>query len=175
MSTQTFNRFMIEHLRKQSNHRREKQHGENRLGRRRRAAHPRLAGKTRRGETIARVELLGGHRPVLFRPPYGSYNATTLKLLSSLHLLMVLWSVDTGDYAQPGVSTIVERALAGAHPGAIILMHDAGGLRTQTIEALPLIIKGLQARGYQLVTVPRLMTDNPPPAGQQLPTNLSGA
>jgi peptidoglycan-N-acetylglucosamine deacetylase len=86
----------------------------------------------------------------------------------------VLWSVDTGDYEQPCVSAIVERALAGAHPGAIILMHDAGGLRTQTIEALPLIVKGLQARGYRLVTVPRLLTDNPPPAGQPLPPNLSG-
>ncbi len=60
---------------------------------------------------------------------------------------MVLWSVDTDDYLQPGVSTIVERALEGAHPGAIILMHDAGGVRTQTIEALPQIIDGLRKRG----------------------------
>lgn len=125
-------------------------------------------------EQIARIELLGGKRPVLFRPPYGSFNATTLRELRALHLLMVLWSVDTNDYAQPGVSVIVERALAGAHPGAIILMHDAGGTRTQTIEALPLIIRGLRARGFQLVTVPRLLVDDPPPPGQQLPTNLSG-
>ena len=125
-------------------------------------------------EQIARIELLGGHRPVLFRPPYGSFNATTLRLLASLHLLMVLWSVDTEDYLQPGVPEIVERALSGARPGAILLMHDAGGVRTQTIEALPLIIKGLRARGYRLVTVPRLLMDDPPPAGQPLPPNLSG-
>jgi peptidoglycan/xylan/chitin deacetylase (PgdA/CDA1 family) len=125
-------------------------------------------------EQIARIELLGGKRPVLFRPPYGSFNATTLSELKALHLLMVLWSVDTGDYRQPGVAAIVERALAGAHPGAIILMHDAGGVRTQTIAALPAIINGLRARGYRIVTVPQLLRDDPPPAGQPMPTSLSG-
>ncbi|HEY4452575.1 MAG TPA: polysaccharide deacetylase family protein [Solirubrobacteraceae bacterium] len=125
-------------------------------------------------EQIARVELLGGRRPTLFRPPYGSFNANTMRELSRLHLLMVLWSVDTEDYRQPGVSVIVERALAGAQPGAILLMHDAGGAREQTIAALPLVIRGLRARGFRLVTVPQLMLDDPPPAGQPLPPNLSG-
>jgi peptidoglycan-N-acetylglucosamine deacetylase len=125
-------------------------------------------------EQIARIELLGGKRPVLFRPPYGSFNATTMGQLKAMNLLMVLWSVDTGDYLQPGVPVIVERALAGAHPGAIILMHDAGGTRTQTVAALPGIITGLRARGYRLVTVPQLLMDNPPPAGEPLPKSLSG-
>jgi peptidoglycan-N-acetylglucosamine deacetylase len=125
-------------------------------------------------EQIARVELLGGKRPTLFRPPYGSFNAATMRQLKSLGLLMVLWSVDTGDYLQPGVPVIVERALAGAHSGAIILMHDAGGARAQTVAALPGIIRGLRSRGYRIVTVPQLMMDDPPPAGQPLPTSLSG-
>jgi peptidoglycan-N-acetylglucosamine deacetylase len=125
-------------------------------------------------EQIARIELLGGPRPTLFRPPYGSYDATTMRELHALHLLMVLWSVDTDDYLQPGASAIVQRALAGAHPGAIILMHDAGGTRSQTIEALPEIIRGLRARGYHLVTVPELLRDDPPPSGQTLPANLRG-
>ncbi|HLM84654.1 MAG TPA: polysaccharide deacetylase family protein [Solirubrobacteraceae bacterium] len=125
-------------------------------------------------EQIARVELADGPRPLLFRPPYGSYNATTMRELRSLHLLMVLWSVDSEDYLQPGVATIVQRALAGAHPGAIVLMHDAGGTRTQTIEALPIIIRELRARGFHLVTVPQLLQDDPPPAGQPLPSSLSG-
>lgn len=125
-------------------------------------------------EQIARIELLGGPRPDLFRPPYGSYNAITIRELRRLHLLMVLWSVDTGDYLLPGVSVIVERALAGAHPGAIILMHDGGGNRSETIAALPEIITKLRARGYHLVTVPQLLAADPPPAGQPLPANLSG-
>jgi peptidoglycan/xylan/chitin deacetylase (PgdA/CDA1 family) len=125
-------------------------------------------------EQIARIELLGGKRPVLFRPPYGSFNATTLHELKALHLLMVLWSVDTGDYLQPGTEVIAQRALAGAHPGAIILMHDGGGDRSQTIAALPAIISGLRARGLRPVTVPQLMQEDPPPAGQPLPAPLTG-
>lgn len=125
-------------------------------------------------EQIARIELLGGPRPLLFRPPYGSFNATTMRELHALHLLMVLWSVDTDDYQQPGVSAIVQRALAGSHPGAIILMHDAGGTRSQTIEALPIIIRSLRARGFRLVTVPELLRDDPPTPGQPLPSSLRG-
>lgn len=142
--------------------------------------HPMLATLSRHDqyeelfEGIARVELLGGRRPVLFRPPYGSFNATTIRELRALHMLMVLWSVDTDDYEQPGVPVILQRALAGVKPGAIILMHDAGGVRDQTVAALPAIVKGVRARGYRLVTVPQLLMDDPPPGGQELPPNLSG-
>jgi peptidoglycan-N-acetylglucosamine deacetylase len=125
-------------------------------------------------EQIARIELLGGPRPRLFRPPYGSFDATTFHLLHQLHLLMVLWSTDTSDYTLPGVQAIVQSALAGAHPGAIILMHDAGGDRSETIAALPAIIKGLRKRGLEPVTIPRLMLDDPPPPGRPLPTSLAG-
>ena len=97
-----------------------------------------------------------------------------MRELRGLHLLMVLWSVDTDDYLQPGVAVIVERALAGARPGAIILMHDAGGTRTQTIAALPTIIHRLRARGFHLVTVPELLRDDPPPPAQTLPSSLRG-
>jgi peptidoglycan/xylan/chitin deacetylase (PgdA/CDA1 family) len=125
-------------------------------------------------EQIYRIQLLGGPTPRLFRPPYGSFDASTLRELKHLHLLMILWITDTSDYARPGVAAIVQRVLAGAHPGAIILMHDAGGDRSQTIAALPAIVKGLRARGLQPVTVPRLLLDDPPPPGQPIPTNLSG-
>jgi peptidoglycan/xylan/chitin deacetylase (PgdA/CDA1 family) len=125
-------------------------------------------------EQIVRIELLGGPRPHLFRPPYGSFNAITVRELRALKLLMVLWSVDTGDYQRPGVPVIVQRALASVNPGAIILMHDGGGDRTQTVAALPQIIHALRARGYHLVTVPQLLHDDPPVRGLPLPPNLSG-
>jgi len=125
-------------------------------------------------EQAARIELLDGPRPRLFRPPYGSFNATTFHELARLHQLMVLWSVDTGDYQQPGVETIVQRVIAGAKPGAIFLMHDAGGNRSETIAALPQIISELRKRGLHLVTVPQLLADDPPPRGQPLPTSLAG-
>ena len=82
---------------------------------------------------------------------HGSFDETTFSLLRRFHMLMVLWSVDTEDYTQPGAQVIVQRVLEGAKPGAIILMHDAGGTRTQEIEALPEIIKKLRARHLNCV------------------------
>ncbi len=125
-------------------------------------------------EQILRVQLEGAPTPRLFRPPYGSFGATTFKELRKLHLLMVLWSVDTSDYTEPGVQAIVQRALAGAQPGAIILLHDGGGNRSETIAALPAIVAGLHRKGLRPVTVPRLMLDDPPPRGLPLPTPLTG-
>jgi peptidoglycan/xylan/chitin deacetylase (PgdA/CDA1 family) len=142
--------------------------------------HPEMARLTPRQQhdqlldQIARIELLGGHRPILFRPPYGSYNATSMRELRAMHLLMVLWSVDAGDYLRPGAGQIVHRVLAGARPGAIVLLHDAGGDRSQTIAALPSIIGKLRARGFRLVTVPQLLTEDPPTPGEPLPASLSG-
>jgi peptidoglycan/xylan/chitin deacetylase (PgdA/CDA1 family) len=125
-------------------------------------------------DQMAQIEVLGGARPRLFRPPYGSFDATTFREMHHLHLLMVLWSVDTGDYTLPGTRAIVRNALEGAKPGAIILMHDGGGNRSQTIAALAEIVKGLRKRGLRPVTVPRLLLDDPPPRGLPLPTPLAG-
>jgi peptidoglycan-N-acetylglucosamine deacetylase len=116
----------------------------------------------------AAIERRGARFPRLFRPPYGMWNRTTLALLHRYRMLMVLWTVDTGDYRRPGVKAIVRAALAGARPGAIILLHDAGGNRAQTVNALPRIIAGLRRRGYRLVTVPRLLLDNPAPRVQNI-------
>jgi peptidoglycan/xylan/chitin deacetylase (PgdA/CDA1 family) len=122
-------------------------------------------------EQLARF---GGPFPRLYRPPYGSFNAATFAILRRLHMLMVLWSVDTEDYTRPGVDAIVARALAGAKPGAIILMHDAGGERSQTIAALHPLVNALRARGYKLVTIPQLVLDDPPRGYQPTPNSLSG-
>ncbi len=125
-------------------------------------------------EQMLRVEALGAKRPTLFRPPYGSFDATTWRELKKLHLLMVLWSVDTNDYQLPGVPAIVQSVLEGAHPGAIVLMHDGGGDRSETVAALPIVIRDLRARGYALVTVPELLAADPPAAGQTPPGSLEG-
>jgi peptidoglycan-N-acetylglucosamine deacetylase len=121
----------------------------------------------------AAITRYGAPLPRLFRPPYGSFDRRTLELLRARRMLMVLWTVDTEDYLRPGVEAIVRRALEGAKPGAIIALHDGGGDRDQTIAAIPEIVRGLRARGYQLVTVPRLVLDDPPPRNQPLPGALS--
>jgi peptidoglycan-N-acetylglucosamine deacetylase len=125
-------------------------------------------------QDTAAIGNYGAPFPRLFRPPYGLWNSTTLSLLKKYRMLMVLWTVDTNDYQMPGVSMIVQRALSGAKPGAILLMHDAGGDRAQTVAALPQIIKRLRARGYRIVTVPKLLLDNPAPKDQDVAA-LSGA
>jgi peptidoglycan/xylan/chitin deacetylase (PgdA/CDA1 family) len=90
-------------------------------------------------------------------------------------MLMVLWSIDPGDYRQPGVRAIVQGVLSRAKSGAIVLLHDAGGMRSQTIAALPAIVHGLRRRRYRLVTVPRLMRDDPPRHLPHLRHDLAGS
>jgi peptidoglycan/xylan/chitin deacetylase (PgdA/CDA1 family) len=119
-------------------------------------------------EQASAIEAHGARFPRLFRPPYGLWDAATIRLLHRYGMLMVLWTVDTNDYRRPGVSAIVNAALKGAKPGAIILLHDAGGDRSETVAALPKIIAALRRRHYQLVTIPRLLLDNPAPRNQDI-------
>jgi peptidoglycan/xylan/chitin deacetylase (PgdA/CDA1 family) len=89
-------------------------------------------------------------------------------------MLLVLWSVDPSDWRRPGVGAIVSNVLTHARPGAIVLLHDGGGNRKQTVTALPSIIDGLRRRHYDLVTVPRLILDDPPPRHQRPPGFTGG-
>jgi peptidoglycan-N-acetylglucosamine deacetylase len=112
-------------------------------------------------------------RPRLFRPPYGAFDDTSRTLLRRARMLTVLWSIDSEDYRKPGVATIVRNVVSNARPGSIVLMHDAGGDRSQTIAALPQIVATLRRQGYRFVTVPRLLLENPPPTRQELPSDFN--
>ncbi|MGA7435358.1 MAG: polysaccharide deacetylase family protein [Solirubrobacterales bacterium] len=126
-------------------------------------------------EQSQKMAAANGPEQRLFRPPYRSFNGSTLELLRERDYLMVLWDVDTGDYEGLGAETIVDRALADVKPGSIILMHDGGGDRSATVAALPDIIKGLRKRNLTPVTVPRLALDDPPADGVPLPEGLTGS
>ena len=117
----------------------------------------------------ANLRAAGAPRPRLFRPPGGSFDDATLRILKRLRMLMVMWTADTEDYTRPGEQAIVDRAVSQARSGGIVLMHDGGGDRSQTLAALPRVIAGLRAKGFRLVTVPELVLDNPPPAAQRMP------
>jgi peptidoglycan/xylan/chitin deacetylase (PgdA/CDA1 family) len=112
----------------------------------------------------------------LWRPPYGAYNGAIVAQAGQLGLTTINWSVDPTDWAQPGTQTIVNRVLAGARPGAIILMHDGPAGRAETLAALPAILAGLKARGLTPVTVPQLLlgaaqpTPTTPPTSTATPT-----
>jgi peptidoglycan/xylan/chitin deacetylase (PgdA/CDA1 family) len=114
----------------------------------------------------------GAGNPRFFRPPYGSYNRHTLQVARTLGMLMVLWTIDTGDYRRPGAQAIAKAVLSRAHPGAIVLMHDGGGPRRQTAQALAIIIRRLRHRGYRLVTVPQLLAEDPPSRHQAPPPGI---
>lgn len=87
------------------------------------------------------------------RPPYGAYNAHVLTIAGEMgYSRIILWDVDSLDWTNPGVKAIVRNVFDHAHPGSIILMHTRG----QTPKALPLIIAGLRARHYQIVTIAEL-------------------
>ncbi len=122
-------------------------------------------------DAALRIRSYGVPYPRLFRPPGGLFNATTVSTLRQHRMLAVLWTVDTGDFTRPGTAAIVDRAVNGAKNGAIILMHDGGGDRSQTLAALPEIIRRIRARGFQLVTVPQMLLHDPPSRQQARPTS----
>jgi peptidoglycan/xylan/chitin deacetylase (PgdA/CDA1 family) len=108
-------------------------------------------------ETIDVIRSLTGYTPCVFRPPYGAYDTSIIDTARSLGLATVLWNVDPSDYLQPGTSTIVSRVLAQVRPGSIIISHDGGGPRAQTLAAYPTIFSRLRAEGYRIVTIPELL------------------
>ncbi len=101
------------------------------------------------------IEQATGRRPKVMRPPYGSINSSLVNLVYNRYgTPAILWDVDTNDWRKPGVQTVVNRAVNGARPGSIILLHD---IHASTVEAVEGIVTGLQARGFKLVTVSELI------------------
>jgi len=102
--------------------------------------------------TSAAIQRATGVSPTLFRPPYGAINATVRETAEQLGLRPVLWSVDSLDWERPGVTTLVSNVLKNAKSGSIVLMHDGGGDRSETVQALPHISSGLRQHGFVFVT-----------------------
>jgi peptidoglycan/xylan/chitin deacetylase (PgdA/CDA1 family) len=82
------------------------------------------------------------------RPPYGATDANTHTWATELGYAVVLWDVDTRDWSCPGTDFIVSHIMSQANAGAIILMHDGGGDRSQSVEALRTVLPQLSAQGY---------------------------
>ncbi len=108
-------------------------------------------------QTIAAIRAQTGYTPCIFRPPYGAYDASVVQTAHSLGLATVLWDVDPTDWAEPGTAAIVQRVLTQVRPGSIIISHDGGGPRGQTLAAYPQIFSALRARGYRIVTILELL------------------
>jgi peptidoglycan-N-acetylglucosamine deacetylase len=94
-----------------------------------------------------------GRAPTIFRAPYGAWSRATLEYCASEHLMPLDWSVDPQDWARPGVSKIVSNIVKNTKTGSIILEHDGGGNRSQTVAALKIAIPRLLDAGYDFRTV----------------------
>jgi peptidoglycan/xylan/chitin deacetylase (PgdA/CDA1 family) len=103
--------------------------------------------------TSAAIGQATGVAPTLFRPPYDATNATVRSIAVQLGLVQTTWTLDTYDWQRPGVATIVNTVLTHAYNGSIILLHDGGGDRSQTVQSLSQIITGLEQRGFTFTTL----------------------
>ena len=94
-----------------------------------------------------------GVKPTILRPPYGAANGVVLEQLRARGMSSILWSVDTRDWADRNSQIVCSRAVAGARPGAVILMHD---IHQTSVNAVPCILSSLKQQGYSFVTIQRL-------------------
>ena len=89
---------------------------------------------------------------MLYRPPHGDRTPFLAQVVRDHHMHMVLWSASAGDWATNDAALVARRILAGARPGAILLLHDGldgnpAANRAVLVRALPLILDGLRAKG----------------------------
>ena len=102
------------------------------------------------------IEESTGVRPTWVRPPYGLIDANTFSLYGSQDLMIAHWTLDPIDWRRPGAGVIRSRVVNQIHPGAVVLLHDGGGDREQTVRATRRIIRDLREDGYRFLTVEQL-------------------
>jgi peptidoglycan-N-acetylglucosamine deacetylase len=107
--------------------------------------------------TASAIRGLTGFAPCLFRAPGGAVSSSLIGLARSMGFITIEWDVDPRDWSRPGTGAILSNVLGNAHSGSIILQHDGGGNRSETLAALPTEIDTLRARGYTFVTIPQLL------------------
>ncbi len=106
------------------------------------------------GRTQEAIERVTGQRPSCLRPPYGATDSTTADKAASFGLSIELWNVDPQDWAAPGTDSIVSNIVQHARAGDVILMHDGGGTREQTVAALERVLEHFSAEGYRFTPIP---------------------
>jgi len=96
----------------------------------------------------------GGVVPTTFRPPFGGRNRQIDALVQEQGMRTIMWDVDPQDWRNPSAEEMVQDVLSRTRSGSIILFHEG---RSNTLAALPPIIRKLQERGFQFVTVSALL------------------
>ncbi|AVH66494.1 polysaccharide deacetylase family protein [Nostoc sp. 'Peltigera membranacea cyanobiont' N6] len=98
-----------------------------------------------------------GLKTNLFRPPGGVMHNGVVDYARNSKYAIILWSSDSVDYSRPSVPKLIGNVFREAKPGGIVLMHDGGGNRSKTVQALPEIIANFRNQGYRFVTIPELL------------------
>lgn len=109
--------------------------------------------------TASQIHAASGIWPSSVRPPYGDFDERVAGLAGAP---LVIWDVDTKDWATPGIEVVIERAVEWSSRGSIVLMHDTHG---STIDAVADILDGLSTRGFAFATVSGLFGGTLPGAG----------
>jgi peptidoglycan-N-acetylglucosamine deacetylase len=107
--------------------------------------------------TNAAIRSWTGFTPCLFRAPYGAVDGSLVGAARRAGLATIQWDVDPRDWSTPGTGAIHARVVGAALGGSIVVMHDGGSYRGQTVQAVASIIRSLRARGYEFVTVSRML------------------
>lgn len=110
-------------------------------------------------ETATLVYKISGIKTFLFRPPGGILNNGLAAYALNKKHAVIMWSADSRDwrYRRDSTQVLIDSVLEEAKPGGIVLLHDGGGDRSNTVQALPQLIAQLKKRGYKFVTVPELL------------------
>ncbi|WP_227763709.1 polysaccharide deacetylase family protein [Zhaonella formicivorans] len=95
-----------------------------------------------------------GFKPILFRPPYGSYNNTLITVTQRLGLHAIQWDVDSLDWRDLSAQQIYQRVTSRVKNGSIVLFHNNA---THTPEALGPILENLHSRGFKIVPISELI------------------
>ena len=104
---------------------------------------------TRAGDAIHAAT---GMHPALFRAPYGAWSRAVIRQCERMNMVPLDWSVDPRDWSEPGVRKIVRNIMKNTQPGSIILEHDGGGNRSETVKALRIVLPRLLDKGYHFET-----------------------
>jgi peptidoglycan/xylan/chitin deacetylase (PgdA/CDA1 family) len=105
----------------------------------------------------AAIRSLTGFNPCLFRAPGGAVSGALISEARAMGFLTIQWDVDPRDWSRPGTDSIYNTVVGTAQNGSIILQHDGGGDRSETLAALPREIETFKREGYGFVTIPQLL------------------
>ena len=105
-------------------------------------------------KTGNKIYELTGKKPILFRPPFGDYNDKLIKICMNNGYYVIQWDVDSLDWKELGIQSVVDKVTRNVNNGSIVLFHNNA---KYVSEYLPIVIEKLQSEGYEIVPISELI------------------